>query len=132
MPGLLLLHELIVQRASTRPAGWSTWAAATLTRLLPYLGLLGGYLLLRVWVLGGGMVPGTPLHRQSPATSPSAPVCSPPSLWPAATSHSSSGPHRSHQITPTTSSPWSPRPLPGGSLSLGRPPLPMGVPFLWF
>lgn len=59
LPGILLLHELTVQRPSARTAGWSTWAAATFTRLLPYFGLLGGYLLLRVWVLGGGMVPGT-------------------------------------------------------------------------
>jgi tetratricopeptide (TPR) repeat protein len=57
LPGLLLLHELVARRLSARPARWPAWAATTLIRLLPYLGLLAAYFLLRAWVLGGRLVP---------------------------------------------------------------------------
>ncbi|MGH7408844.1 MAG: tetratricopeptide repeat protein, partial [Candidatus Methylomirabilales bacterium] len=62
LPALLLLADwLAPQQRSPTPGGRARLRrllpGATLLRLLPYCGLLGGYLLLRGWVLGGGMLP---------------------------------------------------------------------------
>ncbi len=53
LPGLLILTEVFVTRRSSWNPRWGAVARGALHRLLPYAGLLGAYLFLRSWVLGG-------------------------------------------------------------------------------
>jgi tetratricopeptide (TPR) repeat protein len=53
LPALLALCELSTRLQSSEPRSGRTLVRPTLVRLIPYCGILGAYLLLRIWVLGG-------------------------------------------------------------------------------
>jgi tetratricopeptide (TPR) repeat protein len=55
LPALLVLSDLSTRRGAASSSRWPARARDLLPRFLPYLGLLGAYLLLRVWVLGGAV-----------------------------------------------------------------------------
>ncbi len=57
LPGLLVLHELCRRRRAALVPRWGVFARSLLLRLLPFMGILGTYVLLRIWLFGWVAVP---------------------------------------------------------------------------
>ncbi len=57
VPVLLGLYDFYAGRQSVRSPRWTVLARTTSQRLMPYIGVLGAYLWLRAWVLGGAAAP---------------------------------------------------------------------------